>query len=177
MPAFVILQVQLVAGLLSPLGHGKLERSLEHEGLGSLRHLHGPELHLSPVLETFGIRTVRGHHGMKCGSSWTESFFFCLVSYPVKVRLVVRYPFFTFRGWAPWIPTYSSCDSTEDGRCPRLRTSEVGRWQSLRWPSLAWRTDTWGRWRWMGRSDHNWRCWSHRILTGHTRIKIHLVSQ
>merc|ERR550539_2313148 len=79
LPALVVPLVQLVAGLLPPLGHGQLQGGLEHEGLGSLRHLHRAQLHLAPVLEAFGVRTVGRHHRVKCGSSGTETLLLGLV--------------------------------------------------------------------------------------------------
>ena len=79
LPALVVLLVQLVAGLLPPLGDGQLQGGLEHEGLGALRHLDGAQLHAAPVLETFGVWTVGRHHGVEGGSPGTESLLLGLV--------------------------------------------------------------------------------------------------
>ena len=79
LPALEVLLVQLVAGLLSPLGNSQLETALEHEGLCPLRHLDRPQALVGPVLEALGVRSVGRHHGVEGGTAGTEALLLGLV--------------------------------------------------------------------------------------------------
>ena len=50
LPALVVLLVQLVAGLLPPLGDGQLEGGLEHEGLGARSNFHRAEIPVGKLI-------------------------------------------------------------------------------------------------------------------------------